>query len=47
MINFLSSMPQFGGPTKSLSKKNKVDTNWAWTRGSLAKLAYYFESVSY
>jgi hypothetical protein len=45
MIDFLSSIPQFGG-----GKKSHLDENphpWSWSNIALGRLSYYFKEVRF
>jgi hypothetical protein len=53
MIDFLASIPQFGGGKKSYSDENDNLSHtggkkkWAWSKTALSRLSYFFKEVQY
>jgi CRP-like cAMP-binding protein len=50
MIDFLSSIPQFGGTggSSTINEITQKDENkWTWSKTALSRLSYYFKEVKY
>ena len=50
MINFLSSIPQFGGCSSQPDHAHSVceeqeKKKWAWSKTALSRLSYYFKET--